>query len=487
MHEAWPTDWAWALPADTDAPLDSLSLAGTRPPEVRAWLAALPADEPLTSAARLTRLLDELTRLRLDTRRRLALLEDIRPRVHRLVPVLQGRYLDAPLSLDAAARDTAERVADLFDGLARAYQRVAAALLITPPAPARRQAAATAVQRALDALSQQLGQHWLLYTPARAGLWWRLHRLYAVADVHALPALTVADPEASGHESSVHLAYTRALLVASAQPQQLRPSALIALFRAAGQWGRGLPLRRGPLQGGFDVALDQDRGPVPAGEPPRHGPRWRHFDTRPLAEALCDGGGDPGRPFSSLLLAHLRTVWSVPRGRAAPRLAGRETVRVVLGLNGAHACLDQPARAHHAEPVRCQDRGQQGCGLIWHGRAPRGLRVGAVLALADIDGAPWRVGEIRWLARAPEGVRAGVQWLPGEVRPVRISHGYGDTLPTPALLVPAADGADTLLVPTAGFAAGARVTVWDGPPRLVRLGARVAGSADVCRYRLRRA
>ncbi|MFP1681469.1 hypothetical protein ACLD0W_03100 [Alloalcanivorax sp. C16-1] len=485
MHEAWPTDWAWALPADTDAPLDSLSLAGTRPPDLRAWLTALPAGDPLTSAASLTRLLEELTRLPLDTRCRLALLEDIRPRVHRLAAVLQSHYLDTPLSLSTPAREAADRVADLFDALARAYQRVAAALLATPPGPARRQAAATAVQRALDALSQQLGQHWLLYTPARAGLWWRLHRLYAGAALHALHTLPVADPEAPGHESSVHLAYTRALLMASAQPQQLRPPALIALFRAAGQWGRRLPLHAAPLEGGFDVALDQDRGPAPAGDPARSGPRWRHFDTRPLAEALCDGGGDPGRPFSSLLRAHLRTVWSAPRGRAAPRRAGRETVRVVLGLNGAHACLDQPARVHNAEPVRCQDRGEQGCGLIWHGPAPRGLRVGAVLALAGADGGPWRVGEIRWLARAAEGVRAGVQWLPGEVRPVRISHGYGDTLPTPALLVPAADGADTLLVPTAGFAAGARVTVWDGPPRLVRLGARVAGSADACRYRLR--
>ncbi|MCC4307808.1 hypothetical protein LL252_04410 [Alcanivorax marinus] len=485
MHEAWPTDWAWALP-DTDAPLESLSLASTRPPELRAWLTALPADDPLTSAARLTRLLDELTRLPLDTRHRLALLEDIRPRVHCLTPSLQSPYLGAPLSLTAPSRQAADPVADLFDGLARAYQRVAAALLATTPEPARRQAAATALQRALDALSQQLWQHWLLYTPARAGLWWRLHRLYAVADALALQTLAVADPEASGQQSSVHLAYTRALLVASAQPQQLRPPALLALFRAAGQWGRWLPLRARPLEGGFDVALDQDRGPVPAGDPVRDGPRWRHFDTRPLARALIDGGGDPGRPFSSLLRAHLRAVWSVPRGRAAPRRAGRETVRVVLGLNGAHACLDQPARAHNAEPVYCQDRGQQGCGLLWHGPAPRGLRVGAVLAVADTDGGPWRVGEIRWLARAAEGVRAGVQWLPGEVRPVRISHGYGDTLPTPALLVPAADGADTLLVPTAGFAAGARVTVWEGPPRLVRLGARVAGSADACRYRLRR-
>ncbi|MBF5058165.1 hypothetical protein Y5W_03459 [Alcanivorax sp. 521-1] len=70
---------------------------------------------------------------------------------------------------------------------------------------------------------------------------------------------------------------------------------------------------------------------------------------------------------------------------------------------------------------------------------------------------------------------------------MRLSHGYGDTLPVPALLVPAGVDMDTetLLVPTAGFRAGARVTIWEGPPRLARLGIRVTVSPDVARFSLR--
>jgi len=481
MHDAWPKDLAWALPEGGAAPLDNFSLASTRVPELRAWLATLPPEAPTLSAARLLRLLDELTRLRIDTRRRLALLEEVRPWVCRLLPVLQSHYLDAPLSLPQAARRSAEQVQDLFETLARGYQQVAAALLASTPGPARRQAAATAVQRALDALGQRLWQYWLLYSVAEPGLWWRLHRLYATAEYQGLQALTVADPEAPGHESSVHDAYARVLLVASAQPQQLRPAALVALYRAAGHWGRWLTLDAAAAAGGFQVILDQDRGPAPADHD--GGPRCRHFDTRTLARALA-GDGRPG-PLPSLLLAHLRTVWSVPRDRQDARRPSEDRLTVVLGLNGAHACLEQPAHRHDAAPAYCLDRNEQGCGLIWPGATPDTLRVGAVLALGGVEeAAPWRVGEVRWLAREPDGVRLGVRLLPADARPVRISHGYGDTLPTPALLLPAAAG-DTLLVPTAGFASGARITVWDGPPRLARLGGRVDGSAEACRYRLR--
>ena len=95
--------------------------------------------------------------------------------------------------------------------------------------------------------------------------------------------------------------------------------------------------------------------------------------------------------------------------------------------------------------------------------------------------------EVRWVARHGDGAQLGVALWPVGTRPVRLSHGYGDTLPVPALLVPAGVDmdADTLLVPTAEFRAGARVTIWEGPPRLARLGIRVAVSPDVARFTLR--
>lgn len=489
MEEARQRESAWEVRLGIPEPeLDKLSLASAKPRRMRAWLDALPMGEPHRSAPPLLTLLDELARLRIDGRRRLALLEQVRPRVRQLAYTLESRYLNLPLMLPERALQAAEVTHRLFQGLAIGYQSVAAPLLRGKLNRPERQAAATALQRAMDAQAQDLFLHMLLYKPPPAGTWRILHRLYAEAERHALEALTVSDPELPGEEGAVSIAYGRLLLTASAQPNQLRQPALMALYRAAAHWARWMPLLSEAADAPFQVNLQSDAGPEPVSTPADDGGTPRYFDTRPLAAALAeDGPAHRSRPLSDILSHHLRWVWLGPRVRRVPRRPADGEMLLCLGLDAVHRRLDQGEDDEPLHRVRRVDHGDGGYCLEWRGGTPNTLRAGGLLALSSIERGHWRVGEIRWVAWLGDAVRLGVALLPETLRPVRVSAGDPNAWPAPALLVPSPEGDDseTLVVPTTGYRSGTRLTLWDGSPRDTRLGVRLAGSPDIAQYTLR--
>jgi len=489
MEEARQRETAWEVRLGVPEPeLDKLSLASTKPRRLRAWLDALPLGDPHRSAPPLLTLLEELPRLRVDGRRRMALLEQIRPRVRQLAYTLESRYLNLPLMPPEHALRAAALTHRLFQGLAIGYQSVATPLLRGKLNRPGRQAAATALQRAMDARAQDLFLHMLLYKAPPAGAWRVLHGLYAEAERHALETVTVPDPELPGQEGAVSIAYGRLLLTASAQPNQLRQPAMMALYRAAAHWARWLPLSSEAADAPFHVALNSDAGPQPVTRPPDDSETLRYFDTRPLAAALADGGSSHrGRPLSDILSHHLRWSWLGPRERLAARRPAEGEMLLCLGLDAVHRRLDEGESDEPLHRVRRVDHGDGGYCLEWRGGTPPALRAGGLLALSPPERSHWRVGEIRWVAWLGDSVRLGVALLPEALRPVRVSAGGPDAWPAPALLVPCPEGDDpeTLVVPTTGYRSGTRLTLWDGPPRDTRLGVRLAGSPDVAQYTLR--
>ena len=157
MEEARQTESAWEVRLGIPEPeLDKLSLASARPRRLRAWLDALPMGDPHRSVPPLLTLLEELPRLRVDGRRRLALLEEIRPRLRQQAYTLESRYLNLPLMPPERALQAAALSHRLFQGLAIGYQSVAAPLLRGQLNRPERHAAATALQRAMDARAQDV-------------------------------------------------------------------------------------------------------------------------------------------------------------------------------------------------------------------------------------------------------------------------------------------------------------------------------------------
>lgn len=479
---------AWTVPEHAgDGELKRLSVASARPRRLRAWLNELPLGRPLESAPRLLRLLDELARLRLEPRRRLELLELARPTARQAAYALERHYLNLPLLPPERGMQAASLARALFERLAQGYESVALAVLAGGRARPARQVAAVTLQRAVDALSHRLFLHCLLYTQPEPGLWRRLHRLYAVAEQDALEGITVADPELPGQEGSVHIAYARLLLTVSAQPNQLRQPALMALYRAAAHWARWLPLFSDTGEALFAVDLDGDRPPYlsPDGNPLAD---RRFFDTRPLAAALAEDAS-PARPapLSDLLQQHLRWVWLGPRRRRVAREPASGELSLCLGMSGVHDRLTgqvEPQRPYRASLLDQCDNGYR---LEWRGDAPCELRAGGLTAVSGGRDGAWRVAEIRWVRAADGCAQFGIALLPDSVRPVRVSTGAGAGAPALLLPAPTASDSDTLLLPTQGYRSGARVTLWDRDTRNARLGLRVGGSPDVVHYTLREA
>lgn len=484
------------------AMLKWLPLVGTRPRRLRRQLEALSFAQPLgeEGARRLIVLLDELVQLRATPRQRLELLELARPVVRRMVRALERHYLNLPLLPPASGQHAAALAHGLAESMTRGYEGLVQSLSGALRARPGRQIAAIALQRATSAVGGQLFLHSLLYTQAEAGLWARLHKLYAMAEAAALEGVAVTDTLLPAGSGSVHAAYMRALLIASAQPSQLRQPALMALYRAASRWAQQVALHQNPPDALFVVQLDQDAPPcLHLASHVTAEPHLLFFDPRPLASALTEG---TPMTLSDVLSRHLRWVWLGPRRRRYPREPGGGHFDICLGLAGVHSQLSGDEQQAACHQVQARDRSQGGYRLEWQGETPHELRVGSLAALRDSAQGTWRVGEIRWVQSAIERVHFGVALLPSSVRPVWVSDGHNSDSHNSdsrnkgalALLLPAPTPVDSdiLLLPAQGYRSGEQLEIQaccaeapESPARPVRLGLRVGGSPDVTHYTLR--
>ncbi len=484
------------------AMLKWLPVVGTRSRRLRHRLESLSFARPLEEegARRLIILLDELVQLRATPRQRLELLELARPAVRRMVRSLESHYLNLPLLPPPSGRQAAALAHELAENMIRGYECLVQSLSGAIRARPGRQMAAIAMQRAISAIGGQLFLHSLLYTQAEAGLWARLHRLYAMAETADLEGVAVTDTLLPAGVGSVHAAYMRVLLIASAQPSQLRQPALMALYRAASRWAQRVALHRNPPDALFAVQLGQDAPPrLHLSSHPVPEPHLRFFDPRSLANTLSEG---TSTALSDVLSRHLRWVWLGPRRRRYPREAGGGHFHVCLGLPDVHGQLRGTEQHTACHQVQARDRSEGGYRLEWRGETPPELRVGSLAALRDPAQDAWRVGEIRWVQNAVERAYFGVALLPSPVHPVRVSAGHDADSPdsdgysggAPALLLPAPTPVDSdlLLLPAQGYRSGEQLAIRvccaetpEPPARLVRLGLRVGGSPDVTHYTLR--
>ncbi len=371
MHEAWPTDLAWALPPDAGKPIEKLSLASARPRRLRAWLATLSLGEPMADPARgvlpLLRLLEELALLRVDARRRLALLEEVRPGVHQLAQALEADFLNQPLV--PPARAAADHARALFEGWPWVTRRW--------PWRCSRSAwgAGTAGRRHRPAARRR--------GPGPASV----PGLAAVHPGAGRPVAAPAPPArhrrtprpAGGDRGGPAAARARGLGAPDLRPvvaggqrpaQPVASSALLALYRAAGHWARWLVLHGDRRQARFRVDPESDQGPRPVagGDPPgqlyfdpapgrgaggrrRRQPARRH-SAEPAARGLAGGPGPgpaargqrrvgfAGRPESGPRRPGARRR----RARPAPgALAGPGRGRLPAGLGRRHPGPCAPA------------------------------------------------------------------------------------------------------------------------------------------------
>ena len=321
------------------------------------WARTLPVSNPLQTARAIHDALSELNGFRTDFATRFAILELLRPYVHAANTAIAQRRRAAPLMLDARGRKEAALAQRVQYQLAVGYKIVIVTALRegTPLEPDTADGTDTrmivvAIHRALTELLHTLLRSLQFYTRPPANLWSQFHSLYALAEVKRVHDEPVRDDEQALRQlTQPSDVYERAILLASAQPNQLRQADIGALFRALEVWTSFVSIV--PTSALETPVVVVDLGGDGPPRPPRLAEtsdiaELRSPDTRRLLAKFDEYlSGDPDRAHPDLamvdvehreLVRHCARVWGEPTDRAYERTPASGHVDVCTGLEHAH-------------------------------------------------------------------------------------------------------------------------------------------------------
>ena len=422
--------------------------------KARAWVAALPRANAVSTQASLAQALDSLAGQKLEGSQRLSVLEELRPAIGESIGLLKREYAGSALPLAASKAAAAQQVEGFHLALAAGYRR--AAVELCAPAGSvpmlRGGAVATALARATWHCQQALATAWRVYRAPAAGVWQGLHRLHRFAADTRLDTRPV-DDALEGSPVEIRTYYLQALLMAITHPLAFSQQEQDLLWRATREFASRCNVAAHPPRDNAPVVPeDADRGPGPAvaGDTPTQWLDMAAFVSE-VESALArqrDGHSDlmpprgPGMRVGIELLERLRRSFGLSAARTHVRLPGGHSLRTVFGLSGLHfylagqrdfeAFMRQAAQqvvhiidraswagaATDASKVpvheaRVLDQSLGGYRMAWAHASQIRARVGELVGLtfADADEYPeWMLGVIRWLRyEADGGLSAGVE------------------------------------------------------------------------------
>lgn len=453
-----------------------------RPPldgrQARAWVQALPRANALVTMVRLREMLHGLLALRLESNRRLQILEEVRLPVLEVTAQLEREFVGAPVPLPPARVRAAQDAEAFHLHLAHGY-RLAAAEICGPngkPPMLRSRSVLTALQRSLFHHHHALIEAWRVYRQPAHSVWAGLHRTFWFAEQVGLADKSVDDPQ-HGALSTPRQIYVKTLLVALANPyssSQAEQGDLCELGAAFADSCR--LLRHRPDE---SAATVPDAADLPPGlDPGEHHGFW--VDIKPLClaieSALTQAGQtltlSPSRGVRVRIgreaLIRLQRALGQAAARDHQRLRANHRVEAVIGMSGLHyflagrldfdafvrRCGNQQIQIHDRAawsqnigeisrvpvlPARVVDQSLGGYCLRWQASTQVRARVGELIGLAfadddDEDRRQWMIGVFRWLRYEDEGtVLAGVELLARSARAVGLRATGLDGRPRPAL------------------------------------------------------
>lgn len=316
------------------ADLSELSFCSSTPNSLSDWIERLPLANTDQTAHALRQATDELARLSIDWHTRLALLEVLREPVSYLSTRLD-RLASASMQSMSAADDAQRLQVNLCVG----YKGVVKdALADSRPGDDL----VLALHRCLSDMSRTLLRACQLYSATPSQFWRELHELYRIAEAREIEDKSARDAENHHRQDmSIGDAYRRALLLATAKPNQLRNAELTQTFNALELWSASVSLA--PFEPSASFAIDQDRD-----EPPRYVSLKTSesgllgLSTEVLTFELVaylghvDGKLEVPDYLTSRLIEHLATAWSSMPERSFRRMDTDTPLKVAIGLRSVH-------------------------------------------------------------------------------------------------------------------------------------------------------
>jgi hypothetical protein len=324
--------------------LQFLTTGSDQPRKLKAWVDDLPLMNMGETSRQLYQFIQELNRLQLDSRQRFQLLEIVRPVILHVCDALGKHYLNRSVVLPDKARRVASLAQSLQGHLAGGYKLVTVRGMRKIREREARENVTVATHRAVSALTDTLMRCYQLYFPTPRNLWLELHQLYLLAEQNGFAFDEVQDDQFSVIESStIADAYARALLLATAQPNQLRQQELATLYQATEEWSGLIDIKEAGGEADlFVFDLQQDRPPTYRTHASAAGGDSRYIDSAQLVERLSRArAGEKTdlhlpRGMNDALLSHLEHAWGALTERSFKRVNETGPIEICLGLGALH-------------------------------------------------------------------------------------------------------------------------------------------------------
>lgn len=333
--------------------LEVLSFSAPNPRKVKEWVDSLPQLNVGESARRLYAAIQELNRLKTDAETRFQLMEIMRGPIRYICKSLEKHFLNKSVVLPPKEAKVAALAQALQNHLATGYKAVCMQLLTRVRSNDReaKRLCQRAIHRAMCEQSLVLLRSFQLYFPAPPHFWREMHLLYLIAQHFGMLEQICDDPEEGGWESSLYEAYIRALLLATAKPNQLRQQQIEQVFEAARHWARFATVIDAQSSNGlFAIDVTADAPPVYQALMKRttlpH--NLRFFDASAISDhlrvllQLPPGQPHPVATFHvpeklpNDLARILIQAWGVLTERAFTRIDENGQLTLCLGLSATH-------------------------------------------------------------------------------------------------------------------------------------------------------
>jgi hypothetical protein len=321
------------------------------------WLTEIPFTNARQAQAQLLRQINLLNRFTLPAEERLNILELLRAPTYFVHGECSKRFISRPLPLAPPEQAALETCQVLWQALETGYLHCLRTFIDNKLADeASRRNVAIAATRALTSLlSMYLDDCQAGMLPARL-FWRRLHRIYRGIEKIQLAQVSVEDPLRRQSATSPVAAYVEVILMASANPLELRPRQLSHVAYWAQRWSSKVPvlpappidLRTPPLC--VDLVGDEEAVFKHA---PSSGDGLRWLDLADLRKtikqrlaALAQGespeslnlGKDCTQPGCEILLKQIYQDWC-RGGRDTSIQGGNGACQLVNGIEAIHYFL----------------------------------------------------------------------------------------------------------------------------------------------------
>lgn len=323
--------------------MQALNFEGVRD-SLKQWIDQLPLANPLKTSELIYSYLAQLPISQLNAHECFQLLEMLKPNIRLLEEVLQKHFYEKEsLSVIEYSRQTALAIS-LLTRYASGY---AVLLNSTNPEDTFKDGtplAAVCIHRAIYNLSQVLIISYQLYMSPPTQIWLRLHKLYLQAEKNGY--LTLKIPHQANEAPTIDDAYKVCILLASANPNQLRAADVIKLYSALLNWSRYTDIVSQNLpETNITFQLDEDAPPSyqAVNQRPTKSPFVRGLETARLIEHITtsikqhsNSVMDQKAALPQNVLQNIAKAWNNYSHRIMQRSTRSGAIQVTIGMTSTH-------------------------------------------------------------------------------------------------------------------------------------------------------